>query len=258
MLLAVDIGNTHVDLGVFSAGTLIGHRKLKSPDSRDPHTLERAVAAFLAAYRPDGRVEAAVLSSVAWSRSQTTTALSPLCLEACAWVDSSWDLGITVDYDDPAAVGIDRLLGAVAAFARRPAPGGIAVADAGTALTVDVVDTRGVFRGGLIMPGLHLALQALHTGTRLLPKVTLSDDVPLLGRSTSACMLAGAVHGTAAMVAELFVRLAAHLDQPLSCFLTGGDSAVLAPLVGPRVHLEPTLVLHGLALAATRRWESVP
>ncbi len=254
MLLCVDIGNTNVDLGLFARGALREHCKLPTRDCATRAAWAAGVAACLERWQAGGQVHAAAVASVVADRADmAAAALAGLVRGPCEVVDAAWDLGLVIDYEDPQTVGIDRLLAAAAAFAGEQGRGGVVVADAGTALTVDVVDRGGVFRGGLIVPGLHLGLRALHAGTSLLPPVVPAADAPLLGRSTRACMLAGSVHGTAAMLTELCARIAAHLDQRLALYLTGGDAAVLAPLVHPLPRVEPALVLQGLALAVDRR-----
>ena len=259
ILLTADIGNTNTDLGLFDSGRLLGRCRVRTRDGADPGVLAAAANRLVASLRLVERVRAGAVASVVADRARAAaTALSPLCAGRCECAEASWDLGIAVDYDTPLSVGIDRLLAAAAAFALQAGRGGAVVADAGTALTVDAVDRDGVFRGGMIMPGLHLALGALHAGTSLLPQVEVQGDIPLLGRSTPACMLAGAVQGAAAMLSELFRRIPAHLGQPLAPYLTGGDGPLLAPLVRPPARLEPALVLEGLAAALGRRAAARP
>jgi type III pantothenate kinase len=96
-------------------------------------------------------------------------------------------------------------------------------------------------------------LQALHTGTSLLPQVELSEAAPLLGKDTASCMLSGVVHGGAALLEGLCRRFAAHLDAPVHAVLTGGDAPLLQAHAPCFAHADPALVLRGLALAWRRR-----
>ena len=165
-------------------------------------------------------------------------------------------LGIEVDYPDK--VGIDRLLNAIAANARRQ-PGQIAIViDSGTATTVDLVDGTGAFRGGAILPGFEMGAQALHEYTALLPLIQhhrLHDRVPpVVGRNTTEALESGLYWGHVGAVKQLIETV--HSEHPTPpgvpaplVMLSGGAAPVLRPHLGS-VSWEPALCLQGLALAA--------
>ncbi|MCS6852526.1 MAG: type III pantothenate kinase [Gemmataceae bacterium] len=172
-------------------------------------------------------------------------------------IERAAQLPLRVELERPDHVGIDRLLKAVAVndwLARQPGPRPPAIiVDAGTAITVDLVDETGAFQGGSILPGLRLAARALHEHTALLPLVELPPEVPPLpGKSTPAALQAGLYHGLAGAVDRLIARLAAGCVRPPAVVLAGGD--------GPRLHqalerpaiLMPLLTLEGLRLTAQR------
>ncbi len=253
MLLAIDIGNTHVDLGLFCSGKLRAHDKLLNRGSADLETYGEGMQDFLKSHLDNERVEAALVASVVSDLGSSFTALCRTLDISTYQVDSSWDLGLHIDYDDPRHVGIDRLLAAAAAFARTPKGHGAIIADAGTAITVDAVNAQGVFLGGAIAPGLHLMLDALRAGTDLLPTVELDDAPPLLGNTTPNGMRSGALYGGAALVDGLCQRIGDTLDIPTTKWLTGGDALRLETLTRHFDHCEPALVLYGLALAYQRR-----
>ncbi|MBX7106500.1 MAG: type III pantothenate kinase [Gemmataceae bacterium] len=153
-------------------------------------------------------------------------------------------LPIEVDVEHPDSVGIDRLLGAIAARALYP-DRRVLVVDAGTAMTINLVDTA--FRGGAIVPGLGLLADALHSKTALLPRVTLDHPEPFPGRDTVPAIRAGlcAVLGGA-------VERAARTSNPDVIIFTGGNGPLVLQLVdGPwKKRSEPWLNLSGLRLAA--------
>ena len=157
----------------------------------------------------------------------------------------------------PAAVGTDRLLNALAAaalFQDRPAPPAVAVADCGTATTVDLIlpglkdDPRPRFAGGAILPGAALCVSALHQFTALLPEVELDDEFPADGLDTAAAIRRGVLEMQAAAVERLLEDAAEGTAFPL---LTGGAAGMLKGRlrsVTPR--MDPHLTLRGLAIAA--------
>ncbi|MFT5087181.1 MAG: type III pantothenate kinase [Candidatus Latescibacterota bacterium] len=252
MLLAIDIGNTHIDLGLFLDDQLQVHSKWQTRRDARIETYQEDLQHFLQTANRTNAIECVLISAVV---SDLDRILADLCRALgmqVRQVDSRWDLGLHIDYDDPDRVGIDRLLAAAAAFERAPSGHGAVIADAGTAITVDLVDARGHFLGGAIAPGLYLMLGAMNAGTSLLPAIELSDDVPLVGKNTPDGMRSGALHGAAALVDGLCLRMGESQQHPLTRTLTGGDGERLFRLTRHFDHCEPALVLHGLALAYRR------
>lgn len=163
------------------------------------------------------------------------------------------ELPLRVALAHPDRVGIDRLLDAVAVNSRRT-PGVPAVmVDAGSAVTVDLVDGTGVFRGGAIFPGLRLMAEALRAYTALLPLIEVREPAAALGTSTPQAMHAGIF----AAVAGGIERLIAEHEQTLGClvevFFTGGDGEVLAGSFRRPVVLWPEMTLEGVRLSALAR-----
>ncbi|HYH66139.1 MAG TPA: type III pantothenate kinase [Urbifossiella sp.] len=134
------------------------------------------------------------------------------------------DIRIPIDVDEPARVGIDRLLNAVAARARVPAPRPVVVIDAGSAVTVDLVDAAGVFRGGAILPGPRLMARALHHYTAKLPDLPI-DAVPSVdppGRNTRDAIGTGimaAIMGGCQLLVDEYRALS---QSPVTVLMTGG------------------------------------
>lgn len=259
MLLTLDAGNTNLDLGLFEDNRLLAHGKVPTPRLGSETDCRGVLADWLGRYAGDARPHgAAVGSVVAGLGARLVDAARGLCDGAVLEVRGSWDLGLTIRYDDPERVGVDRVAAAAAAFADRPSGQGVVVADAGTAITVDAVDAGGTFLGGLILPGLRLGLTALGGGTSLLPQVSLDPAASLLGRSTPTCLQAGALHGGAALLDGLFERIVDLLGTPMTGYLTGGDGPFLAGRTTRYAHHDPALVLRGLRLAYLRRTDRSP
>lgn len=146
-------------------------------------------------------------------------------------------------YRRPEQVGADRLANAVGAL-RRYRTSAIVI-DCGTALTVDLVDQTRGYLGGLIMPGLDLALWALAERTALLPRLTARSPKTLVGRETADSMLSGVVYGTAAACNDLVPRMSRHLHGAVTPVLTGGAAILLRPHLRFPFRHEPHLSLYG-------------
>ena len=146
----------------------------------------------------------------------------------------------------PAQVGHDRVLNGL--WAARNLPGQpVLVADLGTAITIDVVDAHGRFRGGAIAPGLRLQARALHHHTAQLPEVDLRDATPPdLGGTTVACITSGILWGVVGLLRVQCERVARALGRDPTLVLTGGDAPHVATLLDPTPRLEPDLTLLGL------------
>jgi type III pantothenate kinase len=166
------------------------------------------------------------------------------------------DLPLVIRTSEPARVGIDRLLDAVAVNRVRQAKAPAIVVDMGTAITVDLVAVDGAFEGGAILAGPVLALSALHGGTASLPALDLTGltaPPDSVGKSTEQALVAGAFWSAAGAVRELVRRIAAGLTAAPDLFLTGGGSTGYAELVdldGRKFRHVPHLVLSGVRLVA--------
>ncbi|MCX7805840.1 MAG: type III pantothenate kinase [Planctomycetota bacterium] len=143
-----------------------------------------------------------------------------------------------------AGAGTDRAANVLAAYRRSPR--GAYVVDAGTALTVSVVDGAGRFLGGMIAPGLRMELNALAEGTALLPETDPAPQREAVGRDTRSAMLSGCVIGSAARVEGMLRRMREETGLEAPVFLTGGDAAFLTSLLREKHTVVPDLTLEGL------------
>jgi type III pantothenate kinase len=178
----------------------------------------------------------------------------------------SWkELPVEVALDQPASVGLDRLLNVVAAKDRARRDVSIFIVDAGSAVTVDWIDELGIFQGGSIFPGCHIMTKALNDYTALLPLVQMSRHVPSLpGKTTEEAIEAGvfwAVAGGIKAILRQMAERARHSAQRArtgrtrptpAVFLTGGDAGMLAPAIGSQAMFWPEMTLEGIRIAAER------
>ena len=253
--LAIDVGNTHVKLGLFAWSN--SRRRGELPDC-----VERAA---LLSYEPLPWELLAQWQSVAADWLPPVIAGSnPHGVEQliAAWpsslgsqprvVANTDDFPLPIRVDEPRRVGIDRLLNAVAVNELRSANRSAVIVDSGTATTVDVVSIDGAFAGGAILPGLALSAKALHEYTALLPLVSVAElgqtTPESLGRNTREAIRSGLFWGQLGAVKELIER---QIGSTAEIFVTGGGGALLAEHL-PRSRFEPHLPLQGLVLVAER------
>ena len=189
-------------------------------------------------------VEGAVLSSVVPSLTQVAVqAAEALTRRPVRVLGRDLDPGLPTGDYDASNLGMDRLVDCVAALARWRPP--LAVFDMGTATTLSVVDREGVFRGGMILPGLRLSVDALSARAAQLPCITFTQPEGLLGTDTVSCMRSGALYGAAAALEGISLRLEEELG-PVTVVLTGGHGRDILPLLRRAVEYEPHLQLMGL------------
>lgn len=168
-------------------------------------------------------------------------------------VDSFRMLPVEVGVDRPEQVGIDRLLNGLAALDRIRRGESCVIVDAGSAVTVDWIDEGGVFRGGVIFPGLRLMAKALNDYTAKLPLVEVREtNSAVPGTNTEAAIKAGifwaVVGGVHAILRQLMAQRLNPPRTPL-IFLTGGDAQLLAPVFEQDVIIWPEMTLEGVRLA---------
>lgn len=276
-LLAIDVGSSCVKLGWFppAAGCTSAPPRGGLPIA--PPTLPPPQESFEALHREcspdvwldeveqwlDGLpLETETLCALASVHLAAAGALEEslqLCGLRRVWRVRGSDLPVVARVAEPARVGIDRLVGALAVNQLRPAGRPAIAIDMGTATTVDLIAADGAFEGGAILAGSGLSLAALHRGTASLPRLeagVMADAPPAVGKSTVEAMTSGAYWGAVGAVDELVRRIAAECPQRPSLFLTGGAAERFASHVHldgqPARHL-PHLVLSGLRLAAEVR-----
>jgi type III pantothenate kinase len=254
MLLAVDIGNTNVTLGLVRGGVLEATRRAGTPASATTDELLLLLEGLLGI---DGRgmadVEAIAVASVVPRLTSTLEAVAGR-LGTPVLVASSGTIPLAVRVDRPHEVGADRLVNALAAARLHGTPA--IVVDLGTATTFDCVAADGAFVGGAIAPGLALGLDALASRTAKLPRVELAVPDRAIGRDTASAIQAGGVLGYQALVGGLLDRSRRELVEgtgtppaDVRVILTGGLSAApWARGIGGVDAIDPDLTLRGLAI----------
>jgi len=253
MLLAININNTETKVGLFRGDSLEAHWRLTTTPSRTPDEWAATLTSYLAQEgRSTQEVRAAVVASVVPPVTQglceaveRATTVRPVV------VDGRSRLPIKLDVEEPLQVGADRILNTLAAaqlFHRDTI-----VVDFGTATTFDCITADGRFLGGVIMPGIRTASDALIRGTAKLPATDLTPPSRTIGRRTEEAIRAGVLLGTADAVDGIVRRIKAEWPNGQSPLViaTGGLANLVAPLVREIESVHPDLTLTGLRFAAT-------
>ncbi len=256
MLLAVDIGNTDVVAAVLNDGEPVG-QTLRTPSDpgRDAAQYAAELSAFLA--REDiavSELDTAVLCSVVPPLTETLRAAihSAAGLDALV-VGAALDSGLTLAIEEPETLGADIIAADAAAAELYPLP--VIVFDYGSATTVTAVDEQRVYRGGVILAGMKLSLQALARGTAQLPAVDLAAPGSILATETADALCGGAVYGTAAMTDGMIERMETALGRPCTAVATGGLGRFIAPHCRRPIVYDEHLVFRGMALLARKNAE---
>ena len=253
MLLAVNINNTETKIGLFRGDSLESHWRLTTT-ARTPDEWAAAITAALSqSGRSTSEVRAAIVASVVPPVTQTVCeAVATATGKAPVVIDGRARLPITLDVEEPLTVGADRILNTLAAsklFHRDTI-----VVDFGTATTFDCITADARFIGGVIMPGVRTASDALISRTAKLPATELTPPERVIGRRTEDCIRAGVLWGNADAVDGIVRRIVAEWPakqaRPL-VIATGGLASLVVPLTKEIESVYPDLTITGLQIAAT-------
>lgn len=246
MLLAIDIGNTNLTLGVYDESVLLFTARL-STDTRltsDQYAVD--IKDILALHNTDYRdIEDCIIASVVPTvATSVANAISLLCHIVPLKLGPGLKTGLNIKIDNPAQLGADLVAGAVGAISEYTLP--CIVIDMGTATTVSVINGEGQFIGGSIAAGVMLTLKALTENTSQLPSINLSAPPSVIGRNTVDCMRSGLILGTASMIDGLIERIAEELDEIPTVVATGGLSKEIITHCKSEIIYNENLLLEGL------------
>lgn len=252
-VLAINIGNT-----MTTAGIVLGDQvdKTFTIETRDLDSIGPQLLELWRQIEQTNEEAKVVIGSVVANRTEPLCRIVLEVLGAEAYViRRDLPLPMRLDVENPDAVGVDRVCAAAAAY--RKLRHACIVADVGTAMTVNVVSDDGLFLGGAILPGPHLAAQSLSEHTAALPKIDMMQPpAQPIGRNTEQAILVGVVFGAAGALRELVERFATHLGKWPQLVLTGGGAKIIAEHCDFVDNLVPHLTLIGIALAWHQAKES--
>ena len=246
MLLAIDVGNSNTSVGLFDRDKQLRFLASLDTDSRktaDQISIDLMNLFALYHFRFEDVTGAILCSVVPPLNFMMEKALSRLLGKPPMVVGPGVRTGLNIRLAVQSQVGADIVADAVAALEKFEPP--IVTIDMGTATTLSVVDREGIFRGGMILPGLRLSVDALSARAAQLPCITFTQPEGLLGTDTVSCMRSGALYGAAAALEGISLRLEEELG-PVTVVLTGGHGRDILPLLRRAVEYEPHLQLMGL------------
>lgn len=248
MILTIDIGNTNTVLGCWKGSKLPLTLRLHTDRDRTADEYCLLVGDLLRSRGVDPReVSGGILSSVVPElRMVMRDAMRLLTGKTFLCVGAGLKTGLDIRMDNPAQLGADLVVDAVASLAKYDPP--LVIFDMGTATTMSVIDEKGAYRGGMIIPGLRLSVDALSARAAQLPYIHLGPPERFIGSNTIDCMQAGAVYGSALMIDGLIARAEEELGRPVTAVATGGLMALIHNYCRKPLHYDENLMLEGLYL----------
>jgi type III pantothenate kinase len=252
MLLAIDVGNTNIVIGVFDGATLVHSWRLQTLRERTADEVGLLIVGLFQHRHLDiGAIDAIAMASVVPPLTPIMRAMVKRYFERDPFVvEPAVNAGMPILYERPAEVGADRIANSVAGYEQYGRVRGLplVIADLGTATTFDAVTARGEYLGGVICPGPQIAADALFQRAARLPRVDVRKPASVIGRNTVNAIESGLFYGYVGMVDGLMRRITDELGGRAIGIATGG----LAPLVLPETTAfeahEPDITLHGLRI----------
>ncbi|MDO5423938.1 MAG: type III pantothenate kinase [Eubacteriales bacterium] len=248
MILAIDIGNTNIVIGCIENQKILFVERLSTNSTQT--VLEYAISFknVLELYQisPD-QISGSIISSVVPPVTNIVKdAVVKITHQDVMIVGPGVKNGLNILMDNPAQLGSDLVVNAVAAIAEYPAP--LIIFDLGTATTISVIDKKKNYIGGMIMPGLRTSLDSLVSRTSQLPRISLDPPKKVIGTNTIDCMKSGVLHGNAACMDGMIERIELELGEKATVLATGGLAKIVVPNCRKEIILDDELLLKGLWL----------
>lgn len=255
MLLAIDAGNTNVVFALVDRGAILARWRIATDARR---TADQYAVWLHQLLEMEGHkrsvVDAVIIATVVPRALHNLQLIAQkyFGVEALVAGRAPVEWGIELDVVEPATVGADRVVNAIAAHDAHP--GDLIVVDFGTATTFDVVDYTGAYKGGIIAPGVNLSLDALVAAAAKLPRIAIEAPAAnsVIGRTTEDQMLSGVYWGYVSLIEGLVARLRAEIGRPAKVVATGGLAALFMERTAVFDVVEPDLTIRGLALMYAR------
>ena len=249
MLLAIDIGNTNVVFGcVNDNDEVVLFERISTNHYATAAEYASLIRNILIMNNFNaGDIDAAIMSSVVPSITGTVrAAVKKLCDMDVMVVGPGVKTGLNILIDNPAQLGSDQAVDAVAAINQYSAP--LIIIDMGTATTVSVVDMNKNYRGGLIMTGMGVAADALVARTAQLPKINFEAPANIIGTNTIDCLKSGMLYSNAGALDGIIERIEEELGYKCTAVATGGLAELVVPLCKKKIILDNNLLIKGLAV----------
>jgi len=248
MLLVIDLGNTNLTIGLYDGEKLTRHWRLATDQSRMPDEYGLQLLGLLtnAGGTPADLTGVCLSSVVPPLTGRVTQACLEYLRQKALVVDTGIKTGIRIRYEDPKAVGGDRVCDAVAVMHLYGGPA--CIIDFGTATTFNALTKEGDYLGGAITAGINLAAEALYTRAAKLPRIDLQKPPSVIGRNTAHAMQSGLIYGYAAMTEGMAARFREELGPDMKVIVTGGLAELVTQETKSIDIYAPWLTLDGLRI----------
>ena len=250
MLLAIDVGNTHVMVGVYQQDKIIVYWRLATRRESTEDELGMILKSlFLNSHLEQNEIDSIAISSVVPPLMYSLERMSVKYFGIVPLIiGPGVKTGLNILYDNPREVGADRIVNAVAAYNKYKRS--LIIVDFGTATTFCAVSEKGDYLGGAIAPGIGISMEALFEKAAKLPRVEITRPQRIIGKDTVSSMQSGIIYGFSGQVDGIVNRMIAEFtDKPL-VIATGGFASLIASESETIDKVEPLLTLEGLRIIA--------
>lgn len=246
MILVVDIGNTNIVLGCFDGDEIVFRERISSTQKSTDLEYAVSIRTALEMNRISlEKVSGVIMSSVVPSITNTfKRAIEKLCGIKPLVVGPGIKTGLSIMIDNPAQLGSDLVVDAVAGINEYPVPQ--IIIDMGTASTYSIIDSKKNYIGGMITTGMSVSTDALIGRTAQLPKIAFDKPRRLIGKNTVDCLQSGIMYSTACSIDGMIERIEEELGEKCTVIATGGLANLIIPLCKRKIILDEDLMLKGL------------
>lgn len=246
MILAIDIGNTNIVIGCIDKEHIYFVARISTNSKETDEQYATRIEDMLKKYNVElSDISGGIISSVVPPMSNTIShAVQKAIGKVPLMIGPGVKTGLNIIIDNPAQLGSDLVVDAVAAINQYQLP--IIIIDMGTATTVSAVDEKGRYVGGVIIPGVKIALDALSDNASQLPHISIESTKNVIGKNTIDCMKSGIINGNAAMLDGMIDKFEKELGQKATVVATGGLSKLIIPYCNREIVYEDNLMLKGL------------
>ncbi len=250
MLLAIDIGNTNIVIGVFLKNRFLSFRlstNLKMTQDEYCINLYNLFNLYSINDKPEGVIISSVVPQITPKIHKAVKIVFNIkALEVGPGIKT----GMPIKYDNPKEVGADRIVNAVGAYEEfRDA---LIVIDSGTAVTFDVISKKGEYIGGAISPGIQISADALSEKTAKLPRVPIQEPRSVIGKTTTHSIQSGLFYGYMSLIEGMIDKIKKEMGSKCTVVATGGDSILFYKYLESIHYYRPHLTLFGLKVIYER------
>lgn len=257
MLLAIDVGNTNIVIGVFGGIHLLHHWRISTKQWETADELGVEIKNLLSVEGiMAGQIRKIIIASVVPPMQDELAEMSKVYFYQNPIIVTRKLVEMPILYDNPQEVGADRLVNAIAGYKKYGGP--LIIVDFGTAITFCVISVKGEYLGGCIAPGLNISAEALHQYTAKLPRVKVVKPPQIIGKTTVNSIQSGLYYGYAALVDGIVERIQAEIGEGARVIATGGLASLISPETKSIEHIDTWLTLDGLQLLAGNKSDSTP